>query len=176
MGLLGLGLRIPLWTLPFLFQDLFVTTFLRRRRPMEPSARENSDLADQEVMSAQSTRAIPQPAERMEGESSGPNYAAPPLGGDRAGTSHLPNGVPRPASGSPPGVEIESLQTSPVTAAAHDRVGGVPSAPGGTTAPHPTGFFPEVWPTQPESMGVARGNPMAWMTRLGKVQWRHGRQ
>ena len=48
MGLLGLGLRIPLWTLPFLFQDLFVTTFLRRRRPMEPSARENSDLADQE--------------------------------------------------------------------------------------------------------------------------------
>ena len=143
---------------------------------MEPSARENSDLADQEVMSAQPTRAIPQPAERMEGESSGPNYAAPPLGGDRAGTSHLPNGVPRPASGSPPGVEIESLQTSPVTAAAHDRVGGVPSAPGGTTAPHPTGFFPEVWPTQPESMGVARGNPMAWMTRLGKVQWRHGRQ
>ena len=125
------------------------------------SRTEQHDPDGQQVMGAQSTGAAPRPrepgTETMEGEANGPDYGA-----QRVFPPRLPNGVPGAGHGSPVGVEIESLPSSPmVNAGARER----------------QAFSGEAWPAQPASVEDPRpdggrtveSTPAAlrWMHRLG---------
>ena len=133
---------------------------------MDTTAELRSDPVDQQVMTAQSSLATPQPpAGYLEGETIGPNYGSAGQHVERAEAPQLPNGILHREPGGSPSAEIESLPYSPLVTGT-GSVAVLRQSP--STSAACGAFYGEAWPAQPESISSMRGSPLAWMARLGE--------